>query len=332
MPNSPIQSPFTIAVERVTLLVGATAFLLPVFLLAISGGGLACDFDSLSHYYYSRFASDWFVGSLVFIGLLMMFLFSIRPGEPGFEGFRKRDRWIMRAAGLAAFLIAFFPTGGTGCEDLGGHLTRAFVELPPDPQGALRVLAKEAVPLSSVAALAGAPEEARLSFNFFSLLDVPPQPVLPEDAPFMDKLRAALADPLTRDQNLHNLGAVVMFSALGYFSLFVFTRKQDRAALRRDVMLLEGTPGLWAAFRNFTFRKQVRNVIYVLAGITIFACILSLIVQSLFFGCRDEVVGDLCRRWNSGNATLKVEWIALWAFALSWLVKGRVIPWLRDPS
>jgi hypothetical protein len=64
--------------------------------------------------------------------------------------------------------------------------------------------------------------------------------------------------------------------------------------------------------------------------VVIYACIIALIVQNLLF-CGDPA-SAACTAWNDDDWTLKVEWIALWAFAASWLVKGRVIPWFNDPE
>lgn len=301
------RQPFTISPERVTLLVGATALLLPVFLRFVSSRDLSCNFDSLSHYYYGRFASDWFVGSLCFIGLLMMFLYVIRPGYPGFEGFVPRDRWIMKGAGLSAFLIAFFPTAGTGCDNMDGQIVRLFLEVPDgagmhlyDTRGLAMRLGEwiEQVPTAA---------NAEVAFSYFSLNQTYPR----------------------LDQLLHNVGALAMFAALGYFSLFVFTRKQDTAAIKPELRDARLPKGVVASYRAFNTRKQIRNVIYVLAGVVIFVCIAALIYQNKVL-CAD-VTSVTCQNWNTDDWTLKVEWIALWAFAASWLVKGRVIPWLNDP-
>ena len=302
------RQPFYVSPQRVTLLVGATALLLPVYLRAVSASDLSCDFDSLSHYYYGRFASDWFVGSLCFIGLLMMFLYIVRPGQPGFEGFVPRDRWIMKGAGAAAFLIAFFPTKGTGCAEMAGEIMRLFLEVPDAAAKSLAATRGQAISLADWLAQAPEAAQAELAFSYFTLTDGP------------SKL----------DQLLHNVGALGMFAALGYFSLFVFTRKQTPSAVKPALRGARLPQGAVASFKAFNTRKQTRNAIYVVAGVVIYACIVALIVQNLLF-CGDPD-SKACDAWNDDDWTLKVEWIALWAFAASWLVKGRVIPWLNDPE
>lgn len=302
------RQPFHLSPERVTLLVGATAFLLPVMLRAVSGADLSCDFDSLSHYYYGRFASDWFVGSLCFIGLLMMFLYIIRPSQPGFEGFVARDRWIMKGAGAAAFLIAFFPTKGTGCEAMGGEIMRVFLEVPGAAAAGLIDSKGHALALADWLAQTPEAGQAELAFSYFTLT----------------------GGPAKLDQILHNVGAASMFAALGYFSLFVFTRKQDSTAIRPEMRGARQPQGALATFKAFNSRKKARNFIYILAGLVIWGSIAALAYQNLVL-CRDPLDAR-CIGWNADDWTLKAEWIALWAFAASWLVKGRVISWLNDPE
>ncbi|MDJ0822411.1 MAG: hypothetical protein QNJ09_11470 [Paracoccaceae bacterium] len=307
--------PFKIDPKRVTLLVGFAAAFLPVVLVLLSRVTATCDFDSLSHYYYSRFGSDYFVGSLTFIGLLLLFLYVIpkRPA-PGTMAFTTFDRWAIKGAGAAAFLIAFFPTSGTGCESLNGQVVRSFVETAPGFAAAYAL--EEPAVLSLFALLEAAPEarNSNLAFDFWAV-----------DAPAGWLLR-----------NLHNLGALIMFLVLGYISAFVFTRVQSRGARRDGVVpMVDGPDGMMASFWQMTFKKKLRNLIYWLMGIAIFVCIAMLVYKSVWLSCAP---GDTTcdpeplRAWNAQNLTLVYEALALWAFGFSWLVKGRVIKWLNDPE
>ncbi|MGR3376806.1 hypothetical protein DU478_18200 [Thalassococcus profundi] len=118
--------------------------------------------------------------------------------------------------------------------------------------------------------------------------------------------------------DLHAVGAAVMFATLGYFALFVFTRDQTRDHA--------DTPGSAAADPERIRRKRLRNLIYRCCGVTIFAAILAIGGKfALCQGLGPCAIDD----WNP---TFIVETLALWAFALAWLVKGRFFPSLADPG
>ena len=99
--------------------------------------------------------------------------------------------------------------------------------------------------------------------------------------------------------------------------------------------MADGSDGMITSFRNMTGKKKLRNAIYWLMGIAIFVCVAMLVYQALALSCGP---GDpACdpgplQDWNARNLTLVFEALALWAFGFSWLVKGRVIPWLNDPE
>ncbi|WP_204113911.1 hypothetical protein [Shimia biformata] len=139
-------------------------------------------------------------------------------------------------------------------------------------------------------------------------------------------LWAAFGIENTLVRNLHNIGAAVMFLILGIFSTFVFTRVQSHRSLRSGAEPKpERLTFVWSGKHT---TKKVRNTIYVLCGLAIFAAILGLAVNK--FWCQPDTV---CRaKWNSADATYWLEAVALWAFGFSWLVKGRFIPWLNDPE
>lgn len=109
---------------------------------------------------------------------------------------------------------------------------------------------------------------------------------------------------------LHNIGAAVMFAILGYFSFVVFARVQSPEALTA-----EAEP---------TRKKRMRNGVYRILGLLIFAAIGLLAAKNLLFS-------DAARlRWDAGNWTFWTEAIALWAFGASWLIKGRFWRGLED--
>ena len=96
---------------------------------------------------------------------------------------------------------------------------------------------------------------------------------------------------------VHFSSAAGLFLVLSYFSLCLFTKSGDHK-----------TP-----------RKRIRNVIYRICGVVILVCIALI---GLYFGWVDE----------TPLAALKpVFWlqsIALWAFGISWFVKGETL--VRD--
>ncbi|MFW8633723.1 hypothetical protein [Cribrihabitans pelagius] len=108
----------------------------------------------------------------------------------------------------------------------------------------------------------------------------------------------------------HSFGAGVL---LVYLALYCFV------VLRRTVPE-------WH-IRNGTVipTKRRRNILYGWCAIVIAACVAILVAQVYLFpaGLKDS--------WNKGNFTFVFETIALWAFGLAWIVKGRRIACLNDP-
>ena len=83
----------------------------------------------------SPIGGDLFVGMLSFIGLLLLFLYSFNaPGHDGTLGWRWYDVVAIRLAGIAALVVAFVPTGGSGCTFGGGAVPRAFVREARDAE------------------------------------------------------------------------------------------------------------------------------------------------------------------------------------------------------
>ncbi|WP_146587699.1 hypothetical protein [Puniceibacterium confluentis] len=109
---------------------------------------------------------------------------------------------------------------------------------------------------------------------------------------------------------LHGLAAGVMFAILGYFSLFVFTRVQSHKSMRTATSTGQ--------------RKKIRNVIYVVSGVVIYATILALLFKKI------ACTGAADCAYDASNFTFWAETLALLAFGFSWLTKGRFIRWLAD--
>ena len=97
----------------------------------------------------------------------------------------------------------------------------------------------------------------------------------------------------------HFVFAALMFSVLSYFALFLFT-KSDAATK---------TPA-----------KEMRNKVYVTCGVIMLVCI---VLIALFKLSPLEAMGIA-----NVQPVFWLESIALWAFGVSWFVKGETI--LRD--
>ncbi len=88
---------------------------------------------------------------------------------------------------------------------------------------------------------------------------------------------------------VHFIAAALFFVSLAVFSLFLFTRKDD----------------------NPTPEKLKRNIVYVVCGLLMLACMIAMLVHLSFSG-------------GSTGSTLVfwAETVALIAFGISWLTKG----------
>jgi hypothetical protein len=120
-PTNVKKLPFSASEERVHLIIGYTAFFLPIVLWAMTFADYACLPASISHFYYIPIAGDLFVGALIFIGMCMLFVY--RADEP--RQFMTLDVILTCIAGLAAVCVAIFPTLGSGCV-LNGETLRPF--------------------------------------------------------------------------------------------------------------------------------------------------------------------------------------------------------------
>lgn len=95
---------------------------------------------------------------------------------------------------------------------------------------------------------------------------------------------------------VHNISAVAFFLVLTYFSLFLFPKMDTK------------TPP--------TPEKLQRNKIYRICGWVMLVSIVIVGVNMLFL--------DQTEPWNNYPITLIFEWVALWAFGISWIVKGEM--------
>lgn len=130
-------------------------------------------------------------------------------------------------------------------------------------------------------------------------LDVPDAPVPVAGAEFFTLLPWAAT--------LHGISAAIMFSVLAYFSLVVFTREVRRRDRDRGGAL--------------RLAKLRRNRIYRVCGWIIVAMIVALGGRLLI----EWLTGRPLAFWDANNMTLWCEAVALYAFGVSWMVKGRFL-------
>lgn len=92
----------------------------------------------------------------------------------------------------------------------------------------------------------------------------------------------------------HLIFAVVFFLLLSYFSLFLFTKTAKDC--------------------QPTAEKLMRNRVYRICGIVMILSLICIAIYMLFLNDTGT--------WARIPVVLICEWIALWAFGISWIVKG----------
>ncbi|MFD3191961.1 hypothetical protein ACFMPD_17095 [Sedimentitalea sp. HM32M-2] len=120
-------------------------------------------------------------------------------------------------------------------------------------------------------------------------------------------------------QILHASLAGIMLAILAYFSFFVFTRGNCSTSCGPI------RPGS---------RKALRNRCYRVLGLLI---ALSVAAIAAKIGCAQWLLSTSQTQrldvwWDSWRLTFGLETLALTGFGLSWLIKGRFLPTLRDES
>jgi uncharacterized membrane protein len=98
--------------------------------------------------------------------------------------------------------------------------------------------------------------------------------------------------------SIHYVCAVSFFCALAYFCLFLFTKtKSDQPA---------------------TAMKLIRNKIYRICGYAMIVCLILIFIYQIWL---ISIIPGLA----SFNPVFWLESFALWAFGISWVVKGEMI-------
>jgi hypothetical protein len=108
---------------------------------------------------------------------------------------------------------------------------------------------------------------------------------------------------------VHYLSAAVCFGTLAYFCLCLFTKTDTTThATKKDKRILKA--------------KERRNAFYRSCGYIIIACIVLIGVYKIWF--EKSSLSQCC-------PVFWLESICVWAFSLSWLIKGGAITKLNDP-
>ncbi len=117
---------------------------------------------------------------------------------------------------------------------------------------------------------------------------------------------SCLISPISNNQligTFHLASALLFFSVLIYFSLFLFTKsdaENNKTASKKRT------------------QKQNRNLIYKICGYTMIGCIVLIgIYIAAFRGKYPKL--------DNANIVFWCEAIALWTFGISWLTKGEVL-------
>ena len=207
-PTNVKKLPFSASEARVHLIIGYTAFFLPIVLWAMTLADFACFPASISHFYYIPIAGDLFVGALIFIGMCMLFVYRV----DGPRQFMTFDVILTRIAGISAICVAIFPTRGSGCV-LSGETLRPFLS---NAQGGLDLVQSIPAPTQLHAPC----ETSSLHSQAIGGNDFVLQGCLHTD------LTAHLGVTSPFWNNFHYIAAAVLFAILFYFTLFVFRRVQ----------------------------------------------------------------------------------------------------------
>jgi hypothetical protein len=115
----------------------------------------------------------------------------------------------------------------------------------------------------------------------------------------------------------HIVSAGSLFFVLALFSLVLFTKSigspKDFIGTTKSILHL-GKP----VRRYFvTKKKRVRNTIYRICGALMIACLIT--IGLYYWKWQDTFLADT-------TFVLVFEWIMVWAFGFSWLVKAEIIP------
>lgn len=285
--------PFRISLESANRAVGLIALGLPLALLLVGTFDAICPgINSISHYYYSPLGGDILVGALSVIGVLMLFFYKL-PKAPRGGQIPVEGYKGHHPRDIWLARLAGLCAFGVAFSPTGGTGCEDFAG------SAIRTFLIG----TQGGDIVGLPEALRIPD-----LPLDQQPAVAGIARF--DLWHALKFENFVFGAIHYASAAVMFAILAYYSLVVFTRNQKAGPEDAEPV-------------RFT-RKWWRNLIYRACGAVIIGCLVALAVQ---FALLPEGLKTV---WNAANGTFWVEALALFAFGISWSVKGRIFAVLRD--
>jgi hypothetical protein len=111
--------------------------------------------------------------------------------------------------------------------------------------------------------------------------------------------------------NLHLPFAALLFVCFAFFSLFLFTQSKAGKIYKHDPCN-EGY--VFIGSENRTPRKRLRNMVYIICGFGIIACLVFMAVWIFVFKTDN----------NDNGLTYWLEFTALILFGISWLTKGEI--------
>lgn len=112
------------------------------------------------------------------------------------------------------------------------------------------------------------------------------------------------------ERRIHFLSAASLFVMLSFFSLFLFTKTR------------KSRKGLLPTVTSFHLgesdnpQKNKRNRVYVVCGLFMLSCIVLLTLYHMFW--KDTFISAI-------KPVLLFETLMVWAFSISWLVKGETL-------
>ncbi|MEP2532012.1 hypothetical protein [Shimia sp.] len=110
-------------------------------------------------------------------------------------------------------------------------------------------------------------------------------------------------------EDLHVWGAALLFIYLGLYCLLVLKRIVPTRHLQANELVAT---------------KRRRNTLYTVCGLVILSCVALL-------GWYGQIASTSTQdAWNAANLTFIVETLALWAFGVAWVAKGRKFSALND--
>lgn len=125
---------------------------------------------------------------------------------------------------------------------------------------------------------------------------------------------------------VHLFSAAAFFLILAYFSIFLFTKSQkdnDEESAKKDSVAKLAVQSIKTFIKKQKVKEKVspekakRNRIYRRCGYTMLICLALILVIFAF--------DDFAKKIEVACPVLVLETIALWAFGISWLIKGQFL-------